>query len=240
MDNNLLLKISNPYIFKDLLYYIDMVPALELIRYNKKLQNRLKIDKNIYESNSNCIIVKRILYKDYRFYEFAQFFCYANFYFIIYSLFHSEIKFLLKTAKILFVLYIFLLIYLIYEINLKIENIFQFKFLIFFVFMVVLLEILNILKIKYILPIISIIILKKIISFLVLIIILYIFVNYCFCCFENMFDSNYNSTRKSIIKLLIFIHGVYEYMVALKLNILEKKNGILFLIMLFFLLIYII
>ena len=41
MQNNLLLKISNPYILRDLFNYIYINPALELIRYNKKLQNKL-------------------------------------------------------------------------------------------------------------------------------------------------------------------------------------------------------
>ena len=55
MDNNILLKISNPYNLRDLFGYIDIIPALELIRYNKKLQNKLKIDKKFM---NQILIVK--------------------------------------------------------------------------------------------------------------------------------------------------------------------------------------
>ena len=41
---------------------------------------------------------------------------------------------------------------------------------------------------------------------------------------ENKSEIDYVSTRKFFIKFIIFIHAVYEFIVALKINILEKKN----------------
>ena len=98
------MKISNPYILRDLFNYININPALELIRYNKKLQNKLKINKKLYELNSDCKITKKVLYKDYHLFYFEEFLYYAYSYFIIYSLFHAEISFLIILAKILLVL----------------------------------------------------------------------------------------------------------------------------------------
>ena len=224
MEYNLLLKISNPYILRDLFNYIKVTPALELIRYNKQLQNKLRINKKIYELNSDCKIIKEDLYRDYHDYKLSQFIIHYISYFIIYSLFHAEIPFLLKTAKILFVSYIFLLAYTIYDIKFEMKNIFKLRFLIFFTFIIILLLVLNILKLKYIFPFISFKILKIMILFLAFIIILYFIFLLCINFLEYLFESNYEFAKKCMIKKIIFIHCVYEFIVALKINILKTKN----------------
>ena len=81
----------------------------------------------MYELYSDCKITKEVLYKDYQLFYFAEFLYYAYSYFIIYSLFHTEISFLLIIAKILFVLNIFVLIYGIFN-EFKLKNFFQFNF----------------------------------------------------------------------------------------------------------------
>ena len=91
-------------------------------------------------------------------------------------------------------------------------------------FIVILLVIFSILKLKYIFLIISFRILKKIILFFVFIIILFFLVHIYILHLENKCEIDFVSTRKFFIKLIIFIHAVYEFIVALKINILEKKN----------------
>ena len=218
------MKISNSYICRDLFNYINIIPALQLIQYNKKLQNRLKIDKKVYESNSNCKITKKELYEKLK-YEDNDSGIFLNFtvlYFIIYSLFNTENPILFIITKILFVFILFILIYIIYDKGLKINQFFWFKFVIYLVFIGILLVIINILKLKYIFPIISFRMLKKIIFFLFLIILFYICV--LFFVNEYLYGSELETAKKFIIKLIIFIHSVYEILVALKINVLEKKN----------------
>ena len=41
---------------------------------------------------------------------------------------------------------------------------------------------------------------------------------------EYLYGSELETAKKFIIKLIIFIHSVYEILVALKINVLEKKN----------------
>ena len=179
----------------------------------------------MYELYSDCKITKEVLYKDYQLFYFAEFLYYAYSYFIIYSLFHTEISFLLIIAKILFVLNIFVLIYGIFN-EFELKNFFQFKFLIFWAFIIILLVIFSILKLKlkYIFLIISFRIIKKIILFYDFILIVFFLVHIYIGHLENKSEIDYVSTRKFFIKFIIFIHAVYEFIVALKINILEKKN----------------
>jgi len=59
--NNILLNINSIYSLKLLFSYLKYDKILKLIKYNKSLQNKIRIEKNNYKDYSNIEIISKVI-----------------------------------------------------------------------------------------------------------------------------------------------------------------------------------